>query len=62
MELIQVNNMVICMNEETKIKNLIVMIKVLQKYEDMWEILRAEMEQDDLIILNRMKELEEKYE
>lgn len=54
--------MVICMNEETKIKNLIVMIKVLQKYEDMWEILRAEMEQDDLIILNRMKELEEKYE
>jgi hypothetical protein len=54
--------MVICMNEETKIKNLIVMIKVLQKYEDMWEILRAEMEQKDLFVLKRMEELEEKYE
>jgi hypothetical protein len=54
--------MVICMNEETKIKNLIVMIKVLQKYEDMWERLRAEMEQEDLFILKRMEELEEKYE
>jgi hypothetical protein len=62
MELIQANNMVICMNEETKIKNLIVMIKVLQKYEDMWEILRAEMEQKDLFVLKRMEELEEKYE
>lgn len=62
MELIQANNMVICMNEETKIKNLIVMIKVLQKYEDMWEALRIGMEEHNLEVFRIMKELEEKYE